>query len=101
MSEAMSKEQLLREFADAYEEVIRKATEATREGIATSGEAWGPRELVAHLAGWEVMATVRIPAIVLVTNSVSSPKEGARTDGDQFTETTRRDVEQFGHTVVA
>ena len=25
----------------------------------------GPREVVAHLAGWEVMAMVRIPAIVV------------------------------------
>lgn len=63
MSEAMSKEQLLREFADAYEEVIRKATEAARSGTTTIRDGWGPREIVAHLAGWEVMATVRIPAI--------------------------------------
>ncbi|HWZ20104.1 MAG TPA: hypothetical protein VNW73_14995 [Ktedonobacteraceae bacterium] len=26
---------------------------------------WGPREIVAHLAGWEVMASVRIPRIVV------------------------------------
>ena len=27
-------------------------------------DRWGPREIVAHLAGWEVMASVRIPRIV-------------------------------------
>src|SRR5258708_36329716 len=32
-------------------------------GLPRQGDMWGPREIVAHLAGWEVMATVRIPKI--------------------------------------
>jgi hypothetical protein len=59
----MSKEQLLQELAEAYEKLIRTATEAAQRGVTRQGGTWGPREIVAHLAGWEVMATVRIPHI--------------------------------------
>jgi hypothetical protein len=64
--ESLSKEQLLQQFAAAYERVIETATLAAQRGAASSvpGDAWGPREVVAHLAGWEVMAHVRIPPIV-------------------------------------
>lgn len=55
--------QVLREFSDAYERVIAAATEAARRGMTGGVDRWGPREVVAHLAGWEVMATVRLPAI--------------------------------------
>lgn len=61
--EAMSKEQLLQEFAAAYEQFIAAATEAEQRGVTRQGDTWGPREIVAHLAGWEVMATVRLPRI--------------------------------------
>lgn len=60
----MSKEQLLQEFEAAYEQLIGTATQAARHGMARQRDGWGPREVVAHLAGWEVMATVRIPPIV-------------------------------------
>ncbi len=60
----MSKEQLLQEFVDAYEKLIETATEVAQRDTIHKGDPWGPREIVAHLAGWEVMATVRIPHIV-------------------------------------
>src|SRR5690349_11463155 len=60
----MSKEQLLQEMVDAYEKVIQTATEAAQSGVTYIREDWGPRQIVGHLAGWEVMATVRVPAIV-------------------------------------
>jgi hypothetical protein len=60
----MSKEQLLQELADAFEKLIGTATEVAQRGVTRQGDEWGPREIVAHLAGWEVMATVRIPRIV-------------------------------------
>ena len=63
MSDAMSKEHLLQKFAEAYEQFIRTATQAALRGITHTGDTWGPREVVAHMAGWEVMATVRIPKI--------------------------------------
>ena len=59
----MSKEQLLQELADAFEKLIGTATEAAQRGVTRKGDTWGPREIVAHLAGWEVIATVRIPKI--------------------------------------
>jgi hypothetical protein len=61
--EAMSKEQLLQELAEAFEKLIGTATEVAQRGATRQGDGWGPREVVAHLAGWEVMATVRIPKI--------------------------------------
>lgn len=60
----MSKEQLLQNFAEAYEQLIETASLAAQRGVTHQGNTWGPREIVAHLAGWEVMATVRIPKIV-------------------------------------
>lgn len=61
--ERMSKAQLLQAFADAYEHIIGAATEAAQRGASSGADGWGPREIVAHLAGWEVMATVRVPAV--------------------------------------
>lgn len=62
---ALSKDDALQRFAEAYEGVITAATAAER-GWDAQGRAvgWGPREVVAHLAGWEVMASVRVPHVV-------------------------------------
>ena len=57
-----SKDDLLRAFADAYERVIAAAEQV--DSSSTHQEEWGPRDALAHLAGWEIMASVRIPAIV-------------------------------------
>src|SRR5712691_4015819 len=59
----MSKEQLLQEFANAYEQLIGTATEAAQHGVTRQADRWGPREIVAHLAGWEVIATVHVPKV--------------------------------------
>ena len=59
----MSKEQLLQDLAEAFEQFIETATDTARRGVTHQEKAWGPREIVAHLAGWEVMATVRVPKI--------------------------------------
>lgn len=63
MAGALSKAQLLQDLADAYEQLIATATTVAQYGSRQSA-TWGPREIVAHLAGWEVMATVRVPAVV-------------------------------------
>ncbi len=60
----MSKEQLIQECAEAYEQLIAAASLAAQRGVTRQADGWGPREIVAHLAGWEVMASVRIPRIV-------------------------------------
>ena len=59
----MSKEQLIQELTDAFEQLIRTANEVAQRDVIRK-DTWGPREVVAHLAGWEVIATVRIPEIV-------------------------------------
>ena len=64
MPDAMPKEQLIQNLAAAFERFLATATEVARNGSATWPTGWGPREVVAHLAGWEVMASVRIPKIV-------------------------------------
>jgi hypothetical protein len=78
MADAMSKGQLLRELATAFEQVIHTATAAaargvTRIGETRTGDGWGPREIVAHLAGWEMMATVRVPRIVAGMRPLEEP----------------------------
>jgi hypothetical protein len=63
----MTKEQLIQEFAAAYEQLIETATVAAQRGVTQRQDGWGPREIVGHLVGWEVMASVRIPRIVAGT----------------------------------
>src|SRR6266566_7151598 len=60
----MAKELLLQEFAEAYDHLMETASLATQRGVTQGRDGWGPREIVGHLAGWEVMASVRIPRIV-------------------------------------
>jgi len=63
MENRMTKDELIQAFADAYERLIETAMEAEQRGITHTADEWGPREIVAHLAGWEMMATVRVPAV--------------------------------------
>lgn len=60
----MSKQTLLQAFAGAYERVIAIATQAETQRADHPAGVWGAREALAHLAGWEVMANVRIPHVV-------------------------------------
>jgi hypothetical protein len=43
---------------------METASLAAQRGVTQGRDGWGPREIVGHLAGWEVMASVRIPRIV-------------------------------------
>jgi hypothetical protein len=63
VADTMPREQLVQELADAFERVIETASVTARRGMPANADGWGPREYVAHLAGWEVMATVRVPKI--------------------------------------
>jgi hypothetical protein len=63
----MEKAQLLQEFVAAYERLIKAATLSEQRGETRQANGWGPREVVAHLVGWEIMATVRIPYIITGT----------------------------------
>ncbi len=59
----MLKEHLLQDVVEAFEQVIAAATQAAQRGATRQEERWGPREIVAHLTGWEVMASVRISQV--------------------------------------
>jgi periplasmic divalent cation tolerance protein len=60
----ISKEQLIHGLINAHENVAIEATAAYERGIRRTEDAWGPREILAHIAGWEVMAIARIPQIL-------------------------------------
>jgi hypothetical protein len=59
-----TKEQLLPTVAEAFEQLIEVAQGAAVHGVSRQTDSWGPREIVAHLAGWEMIAAVHIPKIV-------------------------------------
>ncbi len=59
----MSKEHMLPMLAEAFEELITVAEEAAAGGVSSQAEEWGPREVVAHLAGWEAIASVHVPQV--------------------------------------
>ena len=58
------KAQLIHDFNEAYEKLIHAATTAAKQGIKAQEGAWGPREILAHIAAWAVFTTQQIPQIV-------------------------------------
>ena len=64
------KEQMLREFDEAHEKLISVATTAHLRGASYKG-GWGPREVLAHIIGWESEARHRIPQLI----AGATPKE--------------------------
>ncbi len=60
-NQGMTKEQLLQELINSHERLIASATTAHERGVTRDGEKWGPREIVAHIAGWEANAIIRVP----------------------------------------
>ncbi len=60
----ISKEQLIQELIDAHEKLIATASTAHERGVRRTGDAWGPREVLAHIAGWEALAVARLPGIL-------------------------------------
>ncbi|HYU75224.1 MAG TPA: divalent-cation tolerance protein CutA [Ktedonobacteraceae bacterium] len=63
-AEGRTKEQLLQEMIEAQERLITAATNAQARGVVRQGDTWGPREILAHIAGWEAHAVARIPRII-------------------------------------
>ena len=93
------KEQLLQELIDAHERLIAAATAAFERGVDREGEQWGPREVMAHIAGWEANALVRVPKIVAGAPHVKYDHDAFNTAvimaiGDQSFETVRDMVRQ-------
>jgi hypothetical protein len=59
----MTSEQLIQDFDDAYERLIEAATTVERERIVYEN-AWGPREVLAHIVGWAAQAIEFIPQVL-------------------------------------
>src|SRR4051812_7536104 len=59
----MGKEQLLQEATEAFEQLIAVAQNTAQCGLTRQADILGPREVVAHLAGWEVLANARFSQI--------------------------------------
>jgi hypothetical protein len=75
----MTKEELLQQFAEANEQLIATASRAAQAGVGRQADRWGPREIVAHMAGWEIMANVRIPSVVAGMPPAEYPDETQQT----------------------
>jgi hypothetical protein len=59
-----AKEQLIDNFDAAYEQLINSAIAAVQRGVTVHEGEWGPREVLAHIAGWAVQATAHIPQVL-------------------------------------
>src|SRR6266567_734613 len=57
------KEQLLQTLNEAHKQLIAAAVDAHKRVNVREGE-WGPREVLAHIMGWEAEAAARIPLLV-------------------------------------
>jgi periplasmic divalent cation tolerance protein len=61
------KEEILIALDEAHEKLIAAATAVSQQSSRREGE-WGPREVLAHILGWEAEATVRIPLLAAGTS---------------------------------
>ncbi|MBE3558892.1 MAG: hypothetical protein IMW89_06665 [Ktedonobacteraceae bacterium] len=59
-----SKEQMISAFDAAYNRLLVAATAAAERGVVLPQGEWGPREVLAHVAGWAAQATTRIPQVI-------------------------------------
>lgn len=60
----LQKKNMLEQLAEAHERLIEVATQAHERGVSQRGLEWGPREVLAHVAGWEANAIERTPKIM-------------------------------------
>jgi len=58
------KDQLIQAFDEAYEKLIRAATQAVKRGMKAQENEWGPREILAHIVGWAAKTTEILPQII-------------------------------------
>lgn len=59
-----TKVQIVQSFNEAHERLIAVSTAASKRVVDREGE-WGPREVLAHIVGWEAEATSRIPLLAV------------------------------------
>ncbi len=59
-----SKNDLIDTFEEAHKKLIAAANAAIERSVVVREGEWGPREVLAHIAGWGVEATERLPRII-------------------------------------
>jgi periplasmic divalent cation tolerance protein len=59
-----SKEQLLCAFDEAHEKLVNAASHAAKWGVQFQNGVWGPREVLAHIAGWAAQATTQLLQVI-------------------------------------
>lgn len=59
----LSKGQLIHAFDQAHERLLLAARVAVQRGESIPKGEWGPREVLAHIAGWGAEATYRLPQV--------------------------------------
>jgi len=60
----VSKDELLGAFAEAHDDLLIAADAAVTRGDPHDDGGWGVREVLTHIAGWEVEATQRLPQLM-------------------------------------
>ncbi|MCA1598079.1 MAG: ClbS/DfsB family four-helix bundle protein, partial [Chloroflexi bacterium] len=60
----VSKDELLGAFAEAHDDLLIAADAAVTRGDPHGADGWGVREVLTHIAGWEVEATQRLPQLM-------------------------------------
>jgi hypothetical protein len=60
----VSKDELLGAFAEAHDDLLIAADAAVTRGDPRGDNGWGVREVLAHIAGWAVEATQRLPQLM-------------------------------------
>ncbi len=63
MKQETEKEQIIQAFDEVYEKLIVSADAAEKRGKSSQPQ-WGPREILAHIAGWAAQATAQIPQVI-------------------------------------
>jgi hypothetical protein len=64
MLQPLSKDQLIRAFDAAHDQLLVAATAVMGWECVGREGGWGPREVLAHIAGWAAEATTRIPQVI-------------------------------------
>lgn len=62
-SGVLSKGQLIHAFDQAHESLLLAAKSAVQRSKNIPEGEWGPREVLAHIAGWGAEATYRLPKV--------------------------------------
>jgi hypothetical protein len=65
LDQVLTKEQIIEAFDNAYNRLINLTITTQKTNSSTnSTNGWGPREILAHIAGWASQATTFMPQVI-------------------------------------